>query len=43
MVGRHKRTTDLNPATWPFPASGWVFVLFWLAVILLAAAELLFA
>jgi hypothetical protein len=43
MAKRDKPSSDLAPATWPFPASVWVLVLFWLVVVVLAVADLLFA
>jgi len=43
LAKRDKRSGDLNPATWPFPAGAWVILLFWLLVVALTVADWLFA
>jgi hypothetical protein len=43
MARHNKPSSDLDPATWPFPASVWVLVVFWLLVVALTVADWLFA
>jgi hypothetical protein len=42
LARRNDRNRELDPATWPFPAGAWVFLLFWMMVATLAVAYWIF-
>jgi hypothetical protein len=42
LARRNDRRRELDPATWPFPAGAWVFLLFWMMVATLAVAYWIF-